>query len=69
VGSAIAAVIVVTITLIAAGLAPAAVMGVVGAILAVPVAASIKIVVREVTEGRRARMIALRNGAVTPPAR
>jgi predicted PurR-regulated permease PerM len=104
VGSAIAAVIVVTITLIASGPAPAivllvvilvyqqvenymiqpavmrqavelsgfatiavvmlggALLGVVGAILAVPVAASVKIVVRELTEGRRARMAALRNG-------
>ena len=110
VGSAIAAVIVVTVTLIASGAVPAIVMlatilvyqqvenyliqpavmrqavelsgfatiavvmlggallGVVGAILAVPVAASIKIVVRELTEGRRARMGALRNGAPAPPA-
>ena len=44
-----------------------ALLGVVGAILAVPVAASVKIVVQELTEGRRARMAALRNGAVTPP--
>jgi len=105
VGSAIAAFIVVTVTLIAEGAFPAAVLlvvilvyqqvenyliqpavmrqavelsgfatiavvivgsallGVVGAILAVPVAASIKIVVREVTEGRRTRMAALRNTA------
>jgi predicted PurR-regulated permease PerM len=39
-----------------------ALLGVVGAILAVPVAASLKIVVREVTEGRRTRMAALRDG-------
>jgi predicted PurR-regulated permease PerM len=34
-------------------------LGVVGAVLAVPVAASVKIVLRELTEGRRARMAAL----------
>ena len=39
-----------------------ALLGVVGAILAVPVAASVKIVVRELTDGRRARMAALRAG-------
>jgi predicted PurR-regulated permease PerM len=103
VGSAIAAFIVVTITLIAEGWGPAlvllavilvyqqvenymiqpavmrkavelsgfatiavvmlggALLGVVGAILAVPVAASVKIIVREVTDGRRARMAALRD--------
>jgi predicted PurR-regulated permease PerM len=102
IGSAIAAFIVVTITLIASGAGPAvillvvilvyqqvenyviqpavmreavalsgfatiavvmlggALLGVVGAILAVPVAASVKVVVREVTEGRRARMTLLR---------
>jgi len=38
-----------------------ALLGVVGAILAVPVAASVKIVVREVTEGRRACMAGLRD--------
>ena len=37
-----------------------ALLGVVGAILAVPVAASVKIVLREVTDGRRSRMAALR---------
>jgi predicted PurR-regulated permease PerM len=37
-----------------------ALLGVVGAVLAVPVAASVKIVLREVTEGRRSRMAALR---------
>jgi predicted PurR-regulated permease PerM len=36
-----------------------ALLGVVGAVLAVPVAASVKIVLRELTEGRRARMAAL----------
>jgi predicted PurR-regulated permease PerM len=102
IGSAIAAFIVVTITLIAAGAGPAvillvvilvyqqvenyliqpavmreavelsgfatiavvmlggALMGVVGAILAVPVAASVKLVVREATDARRARMTLLR---------
>jgi predicted PurR-regulated permease PerM len=104
VGSAIAAFIVCSITLVAAGPVPAialllvilvyqqvenyliqpavmrqavelsgfatiavvilgsALLGVVGAILAVPVAASVKIVVREVTDGRRNRMAALRQG-------
>jgi len=37
-----------------------ALLGVVGAVLAVPVAASVKIVMREVTDGRRTRMSALR---------
>ena len=37
-------------------------LGVVGAILAVPVAASVKVVLHELTEGRRARMAALSNG-------
>jgi predicted PurR-regulated permease PerM len=37
-----------------------ALLGVVGAVLAVPVAASVKIVVREVTDGRRGRMAAMR---------
>jgi predicted PurR-regulated permease PerM len=36
-----------------------ALLGVVGAVLAVPVAASVKIVLHELTEGRRARMAAL----------
>jgi predicted PurR-regulated permease PerM len=39
-----------------------ALLGVVGAILAVPVAASVKVVLHELTEGRRARMAALSNG-------
>jgi predicted PurR-regulated permease PerM len=102
VGSAIAAAIVVTVTLIASGVAPAvillvvilvyqqvenyliqpavmrqavelsgfatiavvllgsALLGVVGAILAVPVAASIKVIAAEATKGRRARMSRLR---------
>ena len=110
IGSTIAAVIVVTITLIASGPVPAAIMlavilvyqqvenyliqpavmrqavelsgfatiasvmlggallGVVGAVLAVPVAASVKIIVREVTEGRRERMTALREAAPATPA-
>jgi predicted PurR-regulated permease PerM len=37
-----------------------ALLGVVGAVLAVPVAASVKIVMREVTDGRRTRMAAMR---------
>ena len=43
-----------------------ALLGVVGAVLAVPVAASVKIVVREVTDGRRTKMAALREDP--PPA-
>jgi predicted PurR-regulated permease PerM len=110
IGSTIAAVIVVTVTLIAEGAVPAVIMlavilvyqqvenyliqpavmrqavelsgfatiasvmlggallGVVGAILAVPVAASVKIIVNELTRGRRERMSALRSGAPAPPA-
>ena len=45
-----------------------ALLGVVGAILAVPVAASVKIVVREVTAGRRAQMAALREAEAPQPA-
>ncbi len=105
VGSLIAAVIVVSITLVAAGVVPAtilavviliyqqvenyviqpvvyrkaielsgfatiavvmiggALMGVIGAILAVPVAGSLKVILREVTSARRARMDALREQA------
>jgi predicted PurR-regulated permease PerM len=37
-----------------------ALMGVIGAILAVPVAGSLKVILREVTASRRARMDALR---------
>ena len=47
---------------IACVLVGGALLGVVGAILAVPVAASVKIVVRELTDGRRTRMAALRAG-------
>jgi predicted PurR-regulated permease PerM len=43
-----------------------ALLGVVGAVLAVPVAASVKIVLHELTEGRRARMAAL-SAAPAPP--
>ena len=45
-----------------------ALLGVVGAVLAVPVAASVKIVLHELTEGRRARMAALGNGAAVSEA-
>jgi predicted PurR-regulated permease PerM len=45
---------------IAVVLAGGAVLGVIGAILAVPVAASLKVVVRELTSARRERMAALR---------
>jgi predicted PurR-regulated permease PerM len=38
-----------------------ALLGVVGAIIAVPIAASIQIVVRELTGERRARMASLRD--------
>jgi predicted PurR-regulated permease PerM len=45
-----------------------ALLGVVGAIIAVPIIASIQIVVQEVTAGRRAEMAALRDdGADVPP--
>jgi predicted PurR-regulated permease PerM len=45
-----------------------ALLGVLGAILAVPVAGSLKVIFREVTAGRRARMAALRErGAPTSP--
>jgi predicted PurR-regulated permease PerM len=40
-----------------------ALMGVIGAILAVPVAGSLKVILREVTSARRARMDALREQA------
>ena len=45
---------------IAVVLLGSALLGVVGAVLAVPVAASVKIVVRELTDGRRTRMAQLR---------
>jgi predicted PurR-regulated permease PerM len=44
-----------------------ALMGVIGAIIAVPIIASIQIVVRELTEERRARMAALRDDTGSPP--
>jgi predicted PurR-regulated permease PerM len=53
-------------TTIAAVLLGGALLGVVGAILAVPFAAVIKIVVREAGEPRRARMEALREAAAPP---
>jgi predicted PurR-regulated permease PerM len=40
-------------------------LGVVGAVLAVPVAASVKVVSNELSSGRRARMEALRTGVPT----
>jgi predicted PurR-regulated permease PerM len=51
---------------IASVLVGGALLGVVGAILAVPVAASVKVVVREATEGRRRRMKALRAEDAAP---
>ena len=45
-----------------------ALLGVVGAVLAVPVAASVKIVLRELTEGRRTRMSVLRETPAEEPA-
>jgi predicted PurR-regulated permease PerM len=42
-----------------------ALLGVVGAILAVPVAASVKVVLRELTQARREKMAALRPAQVT----
>jgi predicted PurR-regulated permease PerM len=43
-----------------------ALLGVVGAILAVPVAASVKVILREATEGRRARMASLADQPAPP---
>ena len=43
-----------------------ALLGVIGAIIAVPIVASIQIVVRELTEERRAKMAALREGGEAP---
>jgi predicted PurR-regulated permease PerM len=43
-----------------------ALLGVIGAVLAVPVAASVKIVLRELTEGRRTRMAALSEEPALP---
>ena len=51
---------------IAVVLVGSALLGVVGAILAVPVAASVKIVLHELTEGRRARMAALSEEPALP---
>jgi predicted PurR-regulated permease PerM len=48
---------------IASVLLGGALLGVVGAILAVPVAASVKVIVREASAGRRGRMAALRGEA------
>jgi predicted PurR-regulated permease PerM len=45
-----------------------ALLGVVGAIIAVPIIASIQIVVKELTAGRRAAMAALRDEGDGPPA-
>ena len=50
---------------IAVVLVGGALLGVVGAVLAVPVAASVKIVLHELTEGRRAQMAGLRETAVS----
>ena len=50
-------------TTIVAVLIAGSLLGVVGAILAVPFAAVIKIVLREASAPRRARMAALRDGA------
>jgi len=44
-----------------------ALLGVVGAIIAVPIIASIQIVVQELTAGRRAQMAALREDGAAPP--
>ena len=51
---------------IAVVLVGSALLGVVGAVLAVPVAASVKIVLHELTEGRRARMAALSEEPALP---
>ena len=45
-----------------------ALLGVVGAIIAIPIIASIQIVVQEVTAGRRAQMAALRDDGKALPA-
>ena len=52
---------------IAVVLVGSAMLGVVGAVLAVPVAASVKIVINELSSGRRARMEALRADLATSP--
>jgi len=51
---------------IAVVLLGSALLGVVGAVLAVPVAASVKVVLRELTRGRRERMALLRAGISNP---
>jgi len=51
---------------IAVVMAGGALLGVIGAILAVPVAASIKVVLRDLTAARRERMAALREAEATP---
>jgi predicted PurR-regulated permease PerM len=55
-------------TTVVAVLVAASLLGVVGAILAVPLAAVVKIVVREATVPRRARMRALRETGAAAPA-
>jgi predicted PurR-regulated permease PerM len=45
---------------IAVVMAGGAILGVIGAILAVPVAASVKVIIKELTADRRERMAALR---------
>ena len=50
---------------IASVLLGSALLGVVGAILAVPVAASVKVILRELTQARRDKMAALRPAQVT----
>jgi predicted PurR-regulated permease PerM len=54
-------------TTIVSVLIASSILGIVGAILAVPFAAVIKIVVREAGRPRRARMAALREAAAPPP--
>jgi hypothetical protein len=51
---------------IAVVMAGGALLGVIGAILAVPVAASLKVVLRELTAARRERMAALRAQPAEP---
>ena len=53
---------------IAVVMAGGALLGVMGAILAVPVAASLKIVIKDLTSGRRERMTALRADAAQADA-
>ena len=51
---------------IAVVMAGGALLGVIGAILAVPVAASVKVVLRDLTAARRERMAALRKAEEAP---